>query len=71
MDDMSKHYEIKNELSSTNSKLGGIDKQTYEINRNVDLLTEWAVAIGVAMVAITLMNLIMMIMMFVIATKIG
>jgi len=71
MSDDSRHYEIKNELSSANNKLGAIDKQSYDINRNVELLTEWAVVVGIAMVSIALINLIIMIMLFVIATKIG
>lgn len=71
MSDDSRHYEIKNELSRANSKLGSIDKQSYDISSNLGLLTEWAVMVGIAMVGIALMNLIIMIMLFVIATKIG
>ena len=71
MSDDRKHYEIKNELSSVKNKLGSIDKQSYDISRNVELLTEWSVAVGIAVVCLTLIGLIIMAELFVIATKIG
>lgn len=71
MSDDSRHYEIKNELSRANSKLGAIDKQSYDISRNVDLLIEWATVIGVALICVALIGLVIMVILFVIATKIG
>lgn len=69
MSDDSRHYEIKNELSSMNGKLGSIESKVYDIERNVDLLTEWAVAAGIALAAIALCAVIGMFAVFAIMAR--
>lgn len=69
MSDDRHHYEIKNELSSMNSKLGAVDKEVYDVKRDVDIILEWACVIGVAVCIIAFVAVIGMIALIAMATR--
>lgn len=56
-------YAIENGFRGSQSRLGAIDKNTYDIQKDVDIISQICVCIGVASVISVLLNLFMFIMM--------
>jgi len=51
-------YAVENGLSGVRGKLGSIEKQVYDIQKDVDLITQIGMTIGVAAVILSILGLL-------------
>lgn len=69
MNDQSRHYEIKNELANIKSSVNGVDKQIYDLKKDVDLILEWCCVAGVAVCIVAFVLVVGALIVLVLATR--